>query len=290
MALVSNVVLITGCSTGIGRATAERLIRAGFDVFATARRPETLEELEGLGCRTLALDVTDEESMVRAVRSVVDTKGAVGVLVNNAGYGEYGPVEESSADALRQQLETNVVGLTRLTQLVLPQMRAQRWGRIINLGSISGKISLPGCAYYSASKYAVEAISDALRFEVRPFGIAVSLIEPGAIKTAFDEAGLARLRASTREGSPYKRYNDGVAKGIAAAYEGAMGKMAGSPDDVARVIERAIRARRPRSRYRVGGGASLMLATRKLLPDRAMDLLLRSQFPSPARDSDERTV
>jgi short-subunit dehydrogenase len=283
--VVSKAVLITGCSSGIGRATAERLARAGFDVFATARRPETLEALQASGCRTLALDVTDEASMVQAVKSVVDANGAVGVLVNNAGYGEYGPVEETDVDALRRQLETNVVGLTRLTQLVLPLMRAQRWGRIVNLGSISGKVSFPGCAYYSASKYAVEAISDALRFEVRAFGVAVSLIEPGAIKTAFDEAGLARLRANTREGSPYTTYNEGVAKGVASAYEGVMGKVAGNPEDVAKVIERVIRARRPHSRYRVGGGAAMLLATRKLLPDRAMDVVLRTQFASP-RDSD----
>ena len=280
--MVSKAVLVTGCSTGIGRATAERLVQGGFDVFATARRPETLEQLKGLGCRTLAVDVTDEESMVRAVRSVVEATGAVGVLVNNAGYAEYGPVEETPVDALRRQLETNVVGLTRLTQLVLPEMRAQGWGRIINLSSIAGRISFPGCAYYSASKYALEAITDALRFEVRPFGVAVSLIEPGAIKTAFDEAAVARLHANTREGSPYETYNEGMAKTVARAYEGGMSAKAGRPNDVAKVIERAIRARRPRSRYRVGAGVPMMLATRKLLPDRTLDLVLRSQFASPS--------
>ena len=280
--MVSKAVLVTGCSTGIGRATAERLVQGGFDVFATARRPETLEQLKGLGCRTLAVDVTDEESMVRAVRSVVEATGAVGVLVNNAGYAEYGPVEETPVDALRRQLETNVVGLTRLTQLVLPEMRAQGWGRIINLSSIAGRISFPGCAYYSASKYALEAITDALRFEVRPFGVAVSLIEPGAIKTAFDEAAVARLHANTREGSPYETYNEGMAKRVARAYEGGMSAKAGRPNDVAKVIERAIRARRPRSRYRVGAGVPMMLATRKLLPDRTLDLVLRSQFASPS--------
>jgi NAD(P)-dependent dehydrogenase (short-subunit alcohol dehydrogenase family) len=279
--MVSKAVLVTGCSTGIGRATAERLVRGGFDVFATARRPETLEQLRALGCRTLAVDVTDEESMVTAVRTVVEATGAVGVLVNNAGYAEYGPVEETPIDALRPQLETNVVGLTRLTQLVLPEMRAQGWGRIINLSSITGRISFPGCAFYSASKHAVEAVTDALRFEVRPFGVAVSLIEPGTIKTAFEESALERLRANTRAGSPYEAYNEGMAKTVARAYDGAM-SMAGRPHDVAKVIERAIRARRPHSRYRVGAGVPMMLATRKLLPDRAMDLVLRTQFASPS--------
>jgi short-subunit dehydrogenase len=283
--VVSNAVLITGCSSGIGRATAQRLAGAGFDVFATARRPETLKELARLGCRTLVLDVTDEESMVDAVRTIVDATGAVGVLVNNAGIGEYGPVEESSIESLRRQLETNVVGLTRLTQLVLPEMRAQRWGRIINVGSISGKVTFPATAYYSASKYAVEAISDALRFEVRPFGLAVSLIEPGPIKTAFDEAALNRLQADSADASPYKSFNTGAAKAILGAYEGAIGALAGKPEDVAETIEKAIRSKRPRSRYRVGAGATMSLAARKLLPDRAMDLVLRSQFAAPSSDS-----
>ncbi len=288
MVLVSTAVLITGCSTGIGRATAERLARAGYVVFATARRPETLDELGRLGCRTLTLDVTDEESIVSAVRTVVDAEGAVGVLVNNAGIGEYGAVEEAPIESLRRQLETNVIGLTRLTQLVLPQMRAQKWGRIINVASISGKVTFPSTAYYSASKYAVEAISDALRFEVQPFGVTVSLIEPGPIKTAFDEGALARLRANTVGGSPYKAFHESSAKAIIGAYEGVMGRLAGSPDDVAKVIERAASSKHPRPRYRVGASAAMMLATRKLLPDRAMDLILRSQFAPPTNDSDEK--
>ena len=282
--MVARVVLITGCSSGIGRATAERLVGAGFAVFATARRPETLAELKEAGCRTLSLDVTDEASMAYAVSTITESHGAVDVLVNNAGYAEYGPVEELTVEALRGQLETNVVGLTRLTQLVLPVMRSQKWGRIINVGSAGGKVTFPGGAYYHASKYAVEAISDALRFEVRPFGVAVSLIEPGEIKTAFDETAVARLEANSVEGSPYKEFNQGVAKTILAAYDGVMGKVAGTPHDVAKVIEKAIRSRRPRPRYRVTAGARIMLVTRKVLSDRAMDRVLRSQFASPSGD------
>ena len=282
--MAAKVVLVTGCSSGIGRATAELLAGAGFAVFATARRPETLEDLKQAGCRTLPLDVTDEATMTHAVSTVSESHGGVDVLVNNAGYAEYGPVEELTVEALRGQLETNVVGLTRLAQLVLPGMRSKKWGRIINISSVGGKVTFPGGAYYHASKYAVEAISDALRFEVRPFGVAVSLIEPGAIKTAFDETAVARLEANSVDGSPYKEFNQGVVKTVMAAYDGAMGKVAGTPHDVARVIEKAIRSPRPRPRYRVTAGARIMLVTRKLLSDRALDRVLRSQFASPSAD------
>jgi len=205
--LPAKIVLITGCSTGIGRATAERLARSGFDVYATARRPESLEGLTQIGCQTLALDVTDDSSMAGALDTIDRERGGVDVLVNNAGIGDYGSVEETPIEALRNQLETNVVGLTRLTQFVLPTMRTRGWGRIVNVGSISGKVTFPATGYYSASKYAVEAISDALRFEVKPFGVAVSLVEPGPIKTHFDQSGLDRL-GQVSDASPYRGFNE----------------------------------------------------------------------------------
>ena len=274
--MVGKSVLITGCSTGVGRATAERLARGDFLVYASARRPEVLDELAQLGCKTLALDVTEDSSMVEAVRQIVDTCGAVDVLVNNAGLGEYSSVEEAPIESLRRQLETNVVGLTRLIQLVLPHMRARGWGRIVNVGSMSGKVTLPSTAFYSASKYAVEALTDALRFEVRPFGIGVSLIEPGAIKTGFDEAAIGPLSEAS-DSSPYDRFNRSAAK----AMVGSSG-LARSPEDVAHVVESAIRARKPKSRYRVGLDARLMLGARKVLSDRVLDRMLRSQFKPPA--------
>jgi short-subunit dehydrogenase len=251
-----------------------------MQVYATARRPETLEGLMGAGCQTLALDVTDDDSMCTAVKAITDARGGLDVLVNNAGIGEYGPIEESSIESLRQQLDTNVVGSTRLAQLILPIMRARGGGRVINVGSISGKVTFPATGYYSASKYALEAITDALRFEVRPFGIAVSLIEPGPIKTGFDEAGLEQLRHAS-DASPYCAFNESATRAIMGAYEGLMGRLAGSPERVARVIESAIRARRPRTRYRVGPAAAMMLTVRKVLPDRMLDLVLRSQFTAP---------
>src|ERR687883_1126468 len=152
MADVSKAVLITGCSTGIGRATAERLAQNGHTVYATARRPDSIADLEEKGCRTLALDVTDEESMSAAVREVEAAEGAVGVLVNNAGYSQSGAVESVPLDRVRAQCETNVFGLVRLCQLVLPGMRAQRWGRIVNLSSMGGNFTFPGGGAYHATK------------------------------------------------------------------------------------------------------------------------------------------
>src|SRR5919201_6532296 len=181
----SRAVLITGCSSGIGYATASHLQAKGWTVYATARGRESLAELEARGCRTLALDVTDEASMAAAVRAVEDAEGAVGVLVNNAGYSQSGAVESIPIDRLRTQFETNVFGLVRMCQLVLPKMREQRWGRIVNLSSMGGRFTFPGGGAYHATKHAVEAISDALRFEVKGFGIDVILVEPGLIRTEF---------------------------------------------------------------------------------------------------------
>src|SRR5215211_428874 len=171
--MASSPVLITGCSTGIGRATAEHLASNGHTVYATARRPQSIADLEAKGCKALALDVTSEESMRDAVAVVEDAHGAVGALVNNAGYSQSGALETLPLDSIRRQFETNVFGLVRMCQLVLPGMRRQGWGRIVNISSMGGKLVFPGGAAYHATKHAVEAISDALRFEVRGFGIDV---------------------------------------------------------------------------------------------------------------------
>src|SRR3954453_4311006 len=188
MAGVSKAVLITGCSTGIGRATAERLAAGGHTVDGTARKPESIADLEAKGCRTMALDVTDEESMRSAVEAVQQAEGAVGALVNNAGYSQSGAIEDVSMESVRRQFETNVFGLLRMCQLVLPGMRRQGSGRIVNISSMGGKLIFPGGGIYHATNHAVEAMSDALRFEVRGFGIGVSIVEPGLIKTEFAAA------------------------------------------------------------------------------------------------------
>jgi NAD(P)-dependent dehydrogenase (short-subunit alcohol dehydrogenase family) len=279
MAEISKAVLITGCSTGIGRAAAERLAGRGHTVYATARRPESIEDLKQAGCRTLALDVTDEDSMRAAVQEVERAEGAVGALVNNAGYSQNGALETVALDDVRRQFETNVFGLLRMCQLVLPGMRRQGYGRIVNLSSMGGKLTFPGGGPYHATKYAVEAISDVLRFEVRGFGVDVSIIEPGLIKTNFGETSVATV---SQEGEgPYAEFNKAVAAATAGAYDGPLAKLGGEPDAVAEVIEKAITARRPRTRYKVTASARILMAQRALLPDRAWDVAIRSSFQRP---------
>ena len=281
MAEVSKAVLITGCSSGIGWATAERLKERGWTVYASARRPDAIAELEGRGCRTLALDVTDEESMQAAVRAVEEREGAVGVLVNNAGYSQSGAVETVPLDEVRRQFETNVFGLVRMCQLALPGMRRQGWGRIVNVSSMGGRLTFPGGGFYHATKHAVEAISDALRFEVAGFGVGVAIIEPGLITTSFGDVAAGTVGQSGADDSPYTAFNSAVAKGTREAYDGPLVRLGGGPETVARTIEKAISSRRPRTRYKVTPSARLALGARRLLPDRAWDLAMRGQFPRP---------
>jgi NAD(P)-dependent dehydrogenase (short-subunit alcohol dehydrogenase family) len=278
MADENSPVLITGCSTGIGRATAERLAKRGLTVYATARRVESIEDLKQAGCRTLALDVTDEDSMQAAVAAVEQADGSVGALVNNAGYSQSGAVETIPMDELRRQFETNVFGLVRMCQLVLPGMRKAGRGRIVNISSMGGRLVFPGGGAYHGTKYAVEAISDALRFEVRGFGVHVSIIEPGLIKTSFGETAVGSV---PQEEGPYAQFNSAVAAATAGAYDGAFGKLGGGPDAVAKAIEKAITARRPRTRYPVTASARFFLAQHALLPDRAWDRVVGTSFPRP---------
>jgi NAD(P)-dependent dehydrogenase (short-subunit alcohol dehydrogenase family) len=284
MAEPSKAVLITGCSTGIGRATASRLARADWTVYATARRLDSIGPLKDDGCETLELDVTDEPSMRAAVERIEQDHGAVGVLINNAGYSQSGAIETVPLDAVRRQFETNVFGLVRLTQLVLPKMRAQRWGKIVNVGSMGGRLSFPGAAHYHASKHALEAISDAMRFELQGFGIDVILLEPGLITTEFGEAAVASMAdvhgAGDGEG-PYAQFNTTVGAVTQGAYEGPMRALGGGPERVAKVIERTLGRRRPPTRIAITPSAKVMIALHSLLPDRMWDAMLRRQFPQP---------
>ena len=280
-----GAVLVTGCSSGIGRETARRLAGKGWTVYATARRPEQIADLEREGCRTLALDVTEEASMTAAVAAVEAEHGAVGALVNNAGYSQSGALETLPMERLRAQFETNVFGLVRMCQLVLPAMRAARRGTIVNLSSMGGKLTFPGGGAYHASKHAVEALSDALRWEVRGFGVRVVIIEPGLITTRFGETAAGSISdaaAPEPEGDdPYAAFNAAVGSATVGAYEGPLARLGAGPDAVARVIERAIASGNPRPRYKVTASARLALAQRALLPDRAWDSVLRRQFPTP---------
>src|SRR5918999_140602 len=215
----SRAVLVTGCSSGIGWATAERLARGGWTVYATARDVEAIAPLEAFGCRLLPLDVTEEDSMRAAVEEVERMEGAVGVLVNNAGYSQSGAVEEVPMEKVRRQFETNVFGLVRMCQLVLPGMRGQGFGRIVNLSSMGGKLTFPGGGFYHATKYAVEAISDALRFEVRGFGVEVVVIEPGLIRTGFAQTAVSSMGEEEANSGPYAGFEAGVARTTRENYE-----------------------------------------------------------------------
>ncbi|HEX6710825.1 MAG TPA: oxidoreductase [Rubrobacter sp.] len=280
---VSKAVLITGCSSGIGRATAERLSGVGWKVYATARDAETIASLERNGCQLISLDVTDEDSMRSAVEEIERREGAVGVLVNNAGYSQSGAVEAVPIEKVRRQFETNVFGLARMCQLVLPGMRRQGYGRIVNLSSMGGKLTLPGAGYYHASKHAVEALSDALRFEVEGFGVKVSVIEPGLIRTGFADTAVGSMDGSDGE-DPYASFEEAVARTTTEGYErGLFSRLGGDPEAVAEAIEAAISARNPRSRYMVTPSAHLFLGLRRLLPDRAWDAALRTSYPQPGR-------
>jgi NAD(P)-dependent dehydrogenase (short-subunit alcohol dehydrogenase family) len=272
-------VLVTGCSSGIGRATAERLARGSWTVYASARRLESMSGLEASGCRLLRLDVTDESSMRSAVEEIERAERAVGALVNNAGYSLSGAVESVTLEDARSQFETNVFGLARLTQLVLPGMRREGRGRIVNVSSMGGRLTFPGGGWYHASKHAVEALSDALRFEVQRFGIDVVVIEPGLIRTHFAETAVGSIPVGEE---PYGQFNAAVGAATAGAYDGFYGRrLGGGPDTVARTIERALSAKRPRTRYRVTASAKLFLTVRRLLPDRGWDALIGRTYPPP---------
>lgn len=277
-----GAVLITGSSSGIGHAAALRLHKRGMRVYATARRVETLKDLAEAGIRTLALDVTDEASMQAAVETVEREAGSVEVLVNNAGYGLYGPIEQQPMQEVRRQFDTNVFGLIRLVQLVLPGIRRAGRGRILNVSSMGGRTTLPGGGFYHATKYAVEALSDALRVEVAPFGIDVVLIEPGPVKTPWNAVAASSLATATAEGTdPYASFKKAVAESFGAAQTGPIGRLASTADDIAKVIEKAVTARRPRTRYLINPVAKGLVMMKRTLPDRAHDAFLRRQYGLP---------
>jgi len=283
----SKAVLITGCSTGIGRETARHLAGiGGFAVYATARRVDSIADLERDGCRTLALDVTDEASMKNAVEAVEEAEGSVWGLVNNAGYSQSGAVESIPLNSLRRQFETNVFGLVRMCQLVLPGMRRAGAGRIINLSSMGGKLTFPGGGAYHATKYAVEALSDAMRFEVKGFGVDVVLMEPGLITTSFGDTAVGSIDDTSSEGAgagPYDAFNAELAKSTADAYSGPMAKLGGGPETVASKIETALTSTRPRPRYTVTASAKILMTQRRLMTDRGWDRVMGTQFSRPGR-------
>lgn len=273
VALGGRVALVTGASSGIGEAAARRLQDAGFTVYAAARRVERMAGLRAAGVRTIALDVTDDDSARAAVDRILAEQGRIDVLVNNAGYGSYGALEDVPLTEAQAQLDVNVLGLARMAQLVLPSLRAQRSGTVINISSMGGQFTTPLGAWYHASKYAVEALSDAMRMELAPFGVDVVVVEPGSIRTEWGAIAAANVR-TTSGGGPYAAQAEAVAVSLGRSSL-PHAPMTSSPEVIARAIVRAATARRPRPRYRVGFGAKPMVLAHRILPARVFDRLIQ---------------
>jgi NAD(P)-dependent dehydrogenase (short-subunit alcohol dehydrogenase family) len=272
---MSKIVLITGASSGIGRATALELLRAGHTVYGGARRVESLDAISAAGGHALAVDVTSDEDRQRAVRAVLGQRGRIDVLVNNAGFGLYGAAEDVPLDRARYQLEVNLFGPARLIQLVLPYLRRQRSGTIVNVSSMGGEIAFPLGAWYHASKHALEAYSDALRQEVRRFGVEVVLVQPGLIRTEFGDVTAGGVRKLSGHG-PYHDLAEGLATSTETLYRA--GGRASDPAVVATTIRKAVESTSPKARYPVGYMARPLLALNRFLPARLFDRVASSQI------------
>jgi NAD(P)-dependent dehydrogenase (short-subunit alcohol dehydrogenase family) len=288
--MTPRVALVTGASSGIGERTALRLQEAGFVVYAVARRVERLRTLADAGIHVFAMDVTDDDSMTSGVARIVEEQARVDVLVNNAGYGSYGAVEDVPIDEARRQFEVNVFGLARLTQLVTPHMRAiatehlaQR-PRIVNISSIGGKFYEPLGAWYHATKFAVEGFSDSLRIELAPHGIDVIIVEPGPIRTEWNEISRASLLEAS-SGGAYGEQAERVHHVMARADRRVSSS---GPDVVAKKIVAAVLANTPRARYPVGRGAGTILRARRLLPDAAFDYVVKGMYGVRGRSGRRR--
>lgn len=267
-----KVALITGASSGIGESAAILLHSAGFKVYGAARRVDKMKALEEKGISTISLDVTDEESIVRCVHTIQEKEGSIDVLVNNAGYGSYGAVEDVPLEEARRQFDVNIFGLARLTQLVLPQMRENRFGKIVNISSMGGKVYTPFGAWYHATKHALEGWSDSMRLEVSPFGIDVVVVEPGGIKTPWGIIAAENLRKTSGNGA-YAEQANRSAEGTAKMYSS---NRLTHPDVIGKVILKAVTTRRPRTRYVKGIGAKPSIFIRKWFGDRAFDRMIKA--------------
>ena len=266
-----KVILITGASSGIGFDSAQTLAKQGHRVYAAARRTELMEPLKAYGVKVIGMDVTDEESMKQGVETVIQAEGRIDVLINNAGYGYFGAIENVPLEEARRQLEVNVFGLARLTQLVLPYMRKQRSGRIINTSSIAGKMVFYMGGWYNVTKYSMEALSDALRMEMKPFGIDVVMIEPGAIKTDWGVIAARHLMESS-VGTAYEQIGTQWAKNMDWFYKT---NWLSSPEVVTKAISRAVNSRHPKARYCRGRISITGRVLHALLPARWWDALMR---------------
>lgn len=274
----TKIALVTGGSSGIGEATALKLQELGYTTYAAARRVQRMQHLTDSGIRPLEMDVTNEASMQSAIRQILAEEGHIDVLVNNAGYGSFGALEDVPMSEARYQFEVNVFGATTLIQLILPHMRERRSGTIINVTSVGGKIYIPLGSWYHASKFALEAISDCLRLELQPFGINVVVVEPGGTRTEW--GGIAEKKVRTVSGTgPYAPQANALATLLGT--EATRNRLS-SPELIANIIAQAASAQRPRTRYAVGFGVKALIFLHSILPNRWFDALLRWGSGMPA--------
>lgn len=269
---MTKTILITGASSGFGKFTALELINKGYTVYGAARRVEQMAELEKAGGHAIKMDVTSEESVIQGVDQVIEEQGQIDVLVNNAGYGAYDFIETADIEQMKRMYDVNVWGTIRLCQAALPHMRKQSRGKIINLSSVAGKMSIAFMGLYASSKHAVEAISDALRQEVGRFGISVSIIEPGAFRTGFEDKVYEELKDTQIE-EPYKAIADKFLPQLKAIYD-----KAPTPEPVVEAIISAIESDDPKTRYTVGTDAKMGVLMSSIVGDKTMDRMMMSQM------------
>lgn len=274
ISIMNKVALITGASSGIGESAAVLLHNAGFKVYGAARRVEKMKSLEEKGISVISLDITDEDSIVECVSTITEKEGSIDVLVNNAGYGSYGAIEDVPMEEARRQFDVNIFGLARLTQLVLPGMREKRFGKIVNISSMGGKVFTPFGAWYHATKHALEGWSDCLRMEVKPFGIDVLIVEPGGIKTPWGIIAAENLKKTSGNGA-YAEHANKSAEGTAKMYSS---NRLTQPDVIAKVILKAVTAGRPRRRYVKGMGAKPALFIRKWFGDGVYERMIKTMM------------
>lgn len=269
---MNRVALVTGASSGIGAMTAKSLAQEGFIVYGAARRVDKMEELKKEGIRPIPLDLTKEESMVKCIETILNEVGRIDVLINNAGYGSYGAIEDVSMEEAKRQFEVNLFGMARLIQLVTPKMRENHYGKIVNVSSMGGKIWTKFGGWYHATKFAVEGFSDCLRMELKPFGIDVIVVEPGGIKTDWGIIAANHLK-ETAKGGAYEEYANKAAEGMIKNYSG---NMLAKPELIAKTIKKAVTKKRPKTRYLVGFMAKPMVLTQKIFGDRVYDWVIKN--------------
>lgn len=267
-----KTVLVTGASAGIGKATVELFLQTGYKVYAAARRIEKMDDLKVLGAIPVQMDVTDNNSMEAGIGKINQESGGVDILINNAGYGSLGSVEEVSIDEAKRQFEVNIFGLARLTQLVAPHMREMKWGKIVNISSVGGKIYEPLGGWYHATKFALEGLSDCMRLELKGFGIDVIVVQPGPIRSEWGDIASDNLIKTSGKG-PYKKIAEGMMNNFKNFYSE---KRSSPPEEVARIIYKSVASVNPRTRYPAGKGAGMILLGRKLLSDKLFDRVMLS--------------